>query len=459
MLTAELVGQAIGRAMAVERLSPAELRQLQQDRLRELLRFTVEHSPFYRRHYAGIDIQHAPLAALPPVNKRMMQDNFDEVVTDRRVTLAAAKAFCSQTDHRGPPFYLGQFALLMSSGTTNERGYFVQDGAALAEAIATGYRQSNRGGDPRQPPAPQRIAAVMLIEPFDSAGMLMRLIPESVGPKLLIDIRQDLADVVQQLNDFQPTLLSSFPYLLRMLAEQGDAGKLRIAPQRITSSGDVLSASDRAAVRRAFGLEPYNYYCSTEFPYLAWEGDDHDGLYVNADQAIVESVDAKNMPVAPGQLGDKLLVTNLTNRAMPLIRYEMSDQVEFMPEGGGLAGPLPRIRQVAGRVEHLLSLPAAATGRVSLIPEHLDEYLGSLPHLVNYQVIQEDAARLTVNFVPRTPEAGAALRQALQDGLRTCFARYGVADNVSIDWRLVERLEPIRPGASKVCHYWNRWGG
>lgn len=459
MLTPELVSQSIQRAMSVERMSPLDLTGLQREKLKQLLRYAVDHSPLYRKLYSGIDVGQVELADLPTVNKKQLQGQFDDVTTDPRLTLAAAREFCGRADHRGPPFFLGEFAVLMSSGTSGERGYFVMDGPALADAIAAGFRQSNRGIDPRQPPKQQRIAAVMLIEPFDAAGMLMRMIPESVGPKQLIDIRQDLPTVVRQLNEFQPTLLSSFPYMLRMLSDAAERGELTIQPNRVTSSGDVLTASDRGAIRKAFGLEPFNYYCSTEFPYIAWEADDHDGLYINADQVIVESVDAANRPVPPGRLGDKLLVTNLTNRAMPLIRYEMSDQVQFVPAGGGIAGPLPRIRNVAGRMEHVLSLPGVQPGRVSLIPEHLDEYLGGLPDLVNYQVIQETSAGLIVNFIPRTPAAAFGIQQALAAGLKRCFDRYGVAEGVLVDWRVVHELQPVRPGATKVCHYWNRWGG
>jgi phenylacetate-CoA ligase len=454
MLTHELVGKAMAQAMATERMSSAGLAELQERKLRGLLRHAVDHSPFYARLYAGLDVERIALAYLPTVNKRLLQDNFDEVVTDRRLTRDGVRAFCAQPPS-GPPWHLGEFAVLMSSGTSGERGHFVIDGPALADAIAAGFRQSNRGVDPRKPPEQQRIAAVMLIEPFDAAGMLMRLIPESVGPKLLVDIRQDFARVCRQLNEFQPTLLSSFPYMLRMLSEAADDGRLSIRPGRITSSGDVLTASDRACVRRSLGCEPYDYYCSTEVPYIAWEGDDHDGLYVNADYCVVESVDAAHRPVAPGRLGDKLLLTNLSNRAMPLIRYEMSDQVEYLPAGGGLAGPLPRIRTVAGRVEHTLQLPGAA-GRVPLVPEHIDEYVGGLEGLVNYQVIQEEAARLTVNYIVRPPADAITVGQTIRIGLLRCFDRYGVTPDVRIDLHAVEQLEPVRPGSTKVCHYWNR---
>jgi phenylacetate-coenzyme A ligase PaaK-like adenylate-forming protein len=296
----------------------------------------------------------------------------------------------------------------------------------------------------------------MLLERFDSAGILVRLIPERLGPKQLIDNRQDLAAVVRQLNEFQPTLLSSFPYTLRLLAEEARAGRLKIAPRRITSSGDVLTASDRAAVEAAFGVKIYDYYCSTEASYLAWECDAHDGLHLNADFNIVESVDASNVSVPDGRLGAKVLVTNLSNRVMPLIRYEISDQVEIIPPGPlcRCGSTLPRIRTVAGRMEQVISLPGARGGTVPLIPEQIDHYLGRLP--ANYQVIQETAARLTLNFVAQPGAEEGQLKKDLGGALAECFEKYAVDREVTVNVQPVAALEPVRPGSSKVCHYWNR---
>ncbi len=42
---------------------------------------------------------------------------------------------------------------------------------------------------------------------------------------------------------------------------------------------------------------------------------------------IVEPVDQGGMPVQPGTVGDRLLVTVLFSRTLPLIRYEISDRV------------------------------------------------------------------------------------------------------------------------------------
>lgn len=455
MLTPALVGNATKAALESERLPPAALAELQERKLRDLLQYTAARSVFYARLYQSIDLDRAPLTDLPTVNKEIIQKNFDEVVTDPRLNRAEVKRFCDESVPGGNPWYLNEFIVLLTSGTSGQRGCYVWDTQMLAEAVAQGYRQSNRGPTAEQ--GPHRIAAIAQIDPCDATNVLLSMIPEFVGPKKLIDIRQDFATVCRQLEEFQPTTLAAYPYMLWLLSEEVRAGRLHIRPSRINSSADVLSSSDRAAIRAVFGVEPYNYYCATEVPYLAWECDAHQGLHVNADYVILESVDAQNRPVPPDRMGDKVLVTNLSNRALPLVRYEISDQVEYMEEPCPCGCLLPRVRTVAGRIEHILFLPGVQGNQVRLIEEHVDDIVGRVEGVAKYQVIEEESDRLTVNVICEDRNKWNEVRAGVVAGLQQCFRKYGVAeDRIRIDLRPVDRLEPIQPGSNKVCRFWNR---
>jgi phenylacetate-coenzyme A ligase PaaK-like adenylate-forming protein len=454
MLSEALVADAMRQAREGEQLSPEALAALQERKLRDLLGWAVRRSPFYARLYQGLDVARAVLSDLPPITKEQVQRHFDEVVTDRRLRLDEVRRFCREATPETSPFYLGEFVVLQSSGTTGLRGCYAWDAATLADAVAVGYRQSNRGAAPA---GGQRIAAIIQVDPTDATSVLLGLVPASVGQTRRIDIRQELGRIIEELNAFRPTLLAAYPYLLWLLSEAAREGRLHIRPRRVTSSADVLTASDRAAVRQAFGVEPYNYYCSTEVPYLAWECDAHDGLHVNADYVLLESVDAGGRPVPPGTLGDKILITNLSNRVMPLIRYEMSDQVEWTTGACPCGCRLPRIRTMAGRVEHLLSLPGTGESRARIVEEYVDDIVGRLEGVAKYQVIQEAPDRLTVNVIPRAPAPWEAVQGSVRDGLDRCFRKYGVAaDRVRVDVRRVEQLEPVEPGSRKVCRFWNR---
>jgi phenylacetate-CoA ligase len=461
MLDQAVISEAMARVLANERLTREGLAELQHRRLRELVRFVARTSAFYGQLYKSVNLDEVALGDLPPVSKPVIQEHFDRVVTDPRIKRADVQAYCRQTEAHASPWFLGEFVALLTSGTTGHRGHYVWDHAALAEAIGVGFRQSNRGPQGRSL-CSQRLAAVVQIDGHDATNVLLSMIPPAVGTKRIIDIRDDFPEICRQLQEFRPTLLASYPYMLWLLSEaqRADPQVLAIRPHRITSSADVLNDSDRRAISQAFGAEVYNYYCSTEFPYIAWECDAHEGLHVNADTLILESVDADNRPVPPGRLGAKVLVTSLSNRALPLIRYEMSDQVEYLTEPCPCGCVLPRIRTVAGREEHLLSLPGVNGNAVPLIEEYVDSILGPKPELATYQVIQEAAGRLVVNAVGRRPYAWDQVQRAVRDGFQECFARYGVAtDLVEIDVRPAEALEPVHPGTGKICRFWNRCRG
>jgi phenylacetate-coenzyme A ligase PaaK-like adenylate-forming protein len=131
--------------------------------------------------------------------------------------------------------------------------------------------------------------------------------------------------------------------------------------------------------------------------------------------------------------------------------------VEYMTEPCPCGCVLPRIRTVAGREEHILTLPGNDGTPVRLIEEYVDAIVGPKAEVATYQVIQESPDRLTINAVGRAGHGWKQVRSAITDGLAECFTRYGVAGNrVELNIREVSQLEPITPGSNKVCRFWNR---
>ena len=66
----------------------AELAAHQRERLRVLLAYAAEYSPFHARRLRGLDLSRfevGDLAGLPVMTKAQMMAEFDEVVTDRRL--------------------------------------------------------------------------------------------------------------------------------------------------------------------------------------------------------------------------------------------------------------------------------------------------------------------------------------------------------------------------------------
>src|SRR5205823_1358723 len=94
-------------------------------------------------------------------------------------------------------------------------------------------------------------------------------------------------------------------------------------PHSIVTSAEVLEPEERALVERVFGCRVFNRYGCREVSVIASECDAHQGMHVMAEGLLVE-IETPDGPAAPGVMGN-LLVTDLLNFAMPMIRYRIGD--------------------------------------------------------------------------------------------------------------------------------------
>lgn len=113
-------------------------------------------------------------------------------------------------------------------------------------------------------------------------------------------------------------------------------------------SGHSLSDDGRGAIRRAFGGEVYDAYGTAELGEIAHECRAHDGLHLASERVIVELLDPQGDPVRVGQRGE-IVVTDLDNKCLPLIRYRTGDYARALDGACGCGLALPRIAQIEGR--------------------------------------------------------------------------------------------------------------
>jgi len=157
----------------------------------------------------------------------------------------------------------------------------------------------------------------------------------------------DLEELADLLRARDPTFLYSYPVNLDGLARIFAARGERLPSlKKIFSGSEVLEDSQRARMRRVFGVEVADNYGSTE-AFMAWECP-QGSYHINAEHVIVEVVDEAGRPSAPGTLG-RVLVTTLRNRLMPLIRYEIGDWAVAAESACRCGRTLPRIGAIGGR--------------------------------------------------------------------------------------------------------------
>lgn len=107
---------------------------------------------------------------------------------------------------------------------------------------------------------------------------------------------------------------------------QERAGRLAISPQGVMSASEVLSATAAVEMEAAWGAATFDVYAATEAAGIA-SPCSYRNSHVYEDLVIVEPVDQDGVPVPPGTIGARLLVTVMFSRTLPLIRYEMSHRV------------------------------------------------------------------------------------------------------------------------------------
>jgi len=133
----------------------------------------------------------------------------------------------------------------------------------------------------------------------------------------------------------------------------------------------------------------FNVYAATETGGIAAECHQHRGMHLFEDLVIPEVVDDDYRPVPPGQTGDRLLVTVLSSRTIPLIRYEMTDRVRLAARPCLCGLPFQLLDSIEGRADDVLDLPAADGGRVRVHPVVFHQALDLLD-AAGWQIRQED---------------------------------------------------------------------
>jgi phenylacetate-coenzyme A ligase PaaK-like adenylate-forming protein len=133
------------------------------------------------------------------------------------------------------------------------------------------------------------------------------------------------------LNETQPDFLFAYPSALHVLAFEARGGRLRISPRRVFSLAEPLLPEIRAVAEEAWGVGVGNLWGASEGGVVGTACDES-RMHLNEDLVIVEPVDEDGRPVAPGERSAKVYLTNLFNRALPLIRYEITDEVTILDD-------------------------------------------------------------------------------------------------------------------------------
>ncbi|HEX6705191.1 MAG TPA: AMP-binding protein [Albitalea sp.] len=436
-----LLGSLSLKVLAAGQLTPQGLAAVQAERLALLLQSVAVRSPFYREVLKGRDPARVALHDLPVVTKAELVSRFDDWVSDPRLHLDELRAFVSDRRRIGEP-WRQRYIVWESSGTSGEPAIFVQDARTLAlyDALEALRRSAPRPWQRLLDPmcVTERIAFIGATTGHFasevSAQRLRRLNRWMANAMRSFSILTPTADLMAQIDRFDPTVIVTYPSVASLLAEASHDGALKARPKEIWTGGETLSPAAQQHVAQTFGCTISNSYGASEFLPIGWECS-QGRMHANTDWVLIEPVDAHHRPVPAGQLSHTTLITHLANETQPIIRYDLGDRIAIHAGRCACGSSLPVI-EVQGRSDDSLHLRGIDGRRMTLLPLALTTLLEDEAQVFEFQLVQRDDSTLVLRL-PLSDEAA-----------RPVLAR---CESVWAAYAARQRLAPVKLVAETGC--------
>lgn len=421
-----------------------------------------------RRHYDRIVdarltavVQHAYRNA-PEWRRRLTAAGIDDTPTDIRGALRRLPPLERSELQQSSPRWLSEdletrrWYRNSSGGSTGEPVTLIQDMTYLRWARATkalfdawsGYRT----GMPKM---------VVWGSPRDSGEISLRqrtlrwLKNERWFDAYRIDDAA-IAAWTAQLERTRPAQLLGYAESLdlwaRILREQG---RQVAGPTAVMTTAGVCTPDMRERIAAGFNAPVFDRYGCREVGDIAAQTRHHDGLVIPPWHVYVELLDADGRAVGPGEEGD-VVVTSLTNYAMPLLRYRLGDRACWARDSAVIQEAVrptgthvwPALERLVGRTtDHLL----AADGRF-VHAGAIRTALYGLDGLRLYQVEQNELDHVLVRVVPSPHTRSDRVSTSVQTRLRTLLHDLlGPATKLTV--QIVDDIAPTATGKHRhvIC--------
>ncbi|MFW9905712.1 MAG: phenylacetate--CoA ligase family protein [Candidatus Thorarchaeota archaeon] len=170
----------------------------------------------------------------------------------------------------------------------------------------------------------------------------------------------DSFEIIQkELNTFKPEILTGYSsalYLAAVFSKQSDI-ELKYKLKSIIASAEMLLSSRKQLIEDVFQCPVFMRYGTRELDNIGMECSEKNGYHYVASRYIIEIINSTGEVVSPGEEG-RLVITDLNNYVMPLIRYEIGDTAIMSDETCSCGRTWPIIEQIRGRIGDFLILPS-----------------------------------------------------------------------------------------------------
>jgi len=374
-------------------LSQEQIKKLQYKRLRQLVMYAKNNSPYFKDLYANIS-DNFSLNELPPTNKVEMMKNFDNWITDNTITMERINEFTKTKENIGRMID-DKYLIFKTSGSTGNPAIVLYDkqNIDVASAVAALRTFARKEDFKKFMKNGKKTAGVFANYGYYLACGMSRYLQLQMPRKknkITIDVNKPEKEIIKELNDFNPSMLSGYPSNLALLS---NSKELTIKPDVVITGGELLTDKVRKKLEEKFNCYVQTHYSCTEAGEIACECSEKH-LHINEDWVIVEPVDKNNNPVEYGVLSDKVLITNLSNYIQPFIRYELTDRIIVHSEKCN-CGKSSLWLEIEGRTDDTLEFENG----ILIAPMSFYKILEEIPEIKRFQLVQRSYKKLELRLI------------------------------------------------------------
>jgi phenylacetate-CoA ligase len=406
-------------------LDMSQTRELQDEKLRRLVRHAYRNVPYYRAKMKELGLRPEDIRGQEDLHKLPM-------LTKADVRKHLYFDILSENHDKA------EVLKITTSGSTGEPFVCYADRAQLEFRWAATLRAQEwtgyRFGDPCVRLWHQTIGmskSQIMREHADAFFTNRTFIPVFE----LSD--QNLDRMIETIEGTRPTLIDGYAEAFDFIAHYlKSRGKLDVRPRAIMSSAQTLPEPSRKLIEEAFGCKVFDKYGSREFSGIAYECEAHAGHHVVAEGYLLEIL-RDGRPAKPGEVGE-VVITDLNNYCMPFIRYRIGDLAEAMHDEPCSCGRgAPRVGRIEGRVQSIIQ---GVDGQY-LPGTFFAHYLKELDYAFKrFQVVQEERGAMKFNIVK-----GSRFSQQVLDEVLATFRQH-LGERMRIDVEFVDEIALIRTG-------------
>ncbi|MDR1053032.1 MAG: hypothetical protein LBL39_02560 [Planctomycetaceae bacterium] len=418
------------RAIKSQYDSPDVILARQTEKMREIIQHAYNTCKFWRERFDMLNLKPSDirelgdLCKLPVLTKADLRMRFDDMIS-------------SEYSDRS------KLTLFTTSGSTGVSVNVYADeactqfkrGVVLRNDEWTGWRRG------------ERIAAIWGNPKMrsDIRGVIRNLLLDRyyVFLDTLKMDEQSMNEFTKQLLRYSPGMLFGHAHSLYLYAQylRSRYPEVSIRPHGILATCMVLHDFERRLISDVFGCRVTNRYGCEEVSLIASECECGEGLHVNSDALYVELLGRSGELVGVGEAG-AVVVTDLCNRAMPMIRYEVGDTAVWAGRQCSCGRSLPLFERIEGRVaDYVITSKGEYVSGISLT----ENFACKVDGIAQLQIVQEDIDKFTFNIVKSHDFSDSTITQIK----KLVQERFG--DNATFDCVYMEKIPMEKSGKYRFC--------